>query len=171
LRFTPCPGGDAPRVKVECPAFADGDEIPNAHSDYGEGLSPALRWSRVPDETRSVTVVVEDPDVRQNPPFTHWLLYNLPGNLHELPEGIPPDSCLVRFGGAVQGRASNGEIGYFGPRPPTDDDPHHYHFEVFCLDSHLDVEPGADRDQLIEAMTGHVLAKGELVGVYEAPAS
>jgi Raf kinase inhibitor-like YbhB/YbcL family protein len=162
-------GGDSPPVKVESPAFANGDEIPDANSDYGDGGSPPLKWSRVPDATRSFVVIVEDPDVQQNAPFTHWLLYNLPGDTRELPGSIPPDSPLEQFGGARQGRASNGTVGYFGPRPPTDDDPHHYHFEVFCLDSKLDVDPGADRDRLLEAMTGHVLAKGELVGVYEAP--
>lgn len=115
--------------------------------------------------------MVEDPDARQNPPFTHWLLYNLPGDLRELPASIAPDPELSKLGGALQGRASNGTIGYFGPRPPTQDSAHHYHFEVFCLGSYLDVGPGADRDQLIKAMTGHVLAKGELVGLYEAPVS
>lgn len=164
-------GADAPPVKVESPAFANGDEIPHANSDYGDGLSPALTWDDVPPATRSFAVVLEDPDVRQNAPFVHWLLYNLPGDMRELPESIPPDSPLTEFGGARQGRTSNGTIGYFGPRPPTQDKPHHYHFEVFCLDSYLDIDSGADREQLIKAMTGHVLAKGELVGLYEAPVS
>lgn len=162
-------GRDSGTVTVESPAFADGDEIPDAHSDYGDGLSPELKWSGVPPATRSLAVVAEDPDARQKPPFTHWLLYNLPADLRELPASIPPDARLPQFTGALQGRASNGTIGYFGPRPPKDDSPHHYHFEVFCLDSPLDLGPGADRDQMIEAMDGHVLAKGELVGVYEAP--
>jgi Raf kinase inhibitor-like YbhB/YbcL family protein len=128
-------GGDSPPLKVESSAFAAGDEIPDANSDYADGMSPPLKWSRVPDGTRSFAVVVEDPDVRQNAPFVHWVLYNLPGDIRELPASIPPDSRLEQFGGAVQGRASNGSVGYFGPRPPTDDDPHHYHFEVFSLDS------------------------------------
>ena len=164
-------GGDARPVNVKSPAFADGVEIPHASTDYGDGLSPALTWDRVPEGTRSFAVVVEDPDARQNAPFVHWLLYNLPGDMRELPESIPPDSPLTEFGGALQGRTSNGAIGYFGPRPPTDDETHHYHFQVFCLDSHLDIGSGAEREQLIKAMAGHVLAKGELVGLYEAPAS
>lgn len=164
-------GSDAPPVKVASPAFANGDEIPHANTDYGDGLSPALTWNNVPAGTRAFAVVLEDPDVRQNPPFVHWLLYNLPGDMRELPESIPADSPLTEFGGALQGRASNGTIGYFGPRPPTEDKPHRYHFEVFCLDSYLDIDSGADREQLIKAMAGHVLAKGELVGLYEAPVS
>jgi Raf kinase inhibitor-like YbhB/YbcL family protein len=163
-------GGNSPPVTFESPAFAHGDEIPHANTDYGDGVSPALTWNAVPEGTRSFAIVVEDPDARQNPPFVHWLLYNLPGDMRELPKSIPPDSPLTEFGGALQGRASNGTIGYFGPRPPTQDEPHHYHFEVFCLDSYLDLGSGADRDQLIKAMAGHVLAKGELVGLYEAPA-
>jgi Raf kinase inhibitor-like YbhB/YbcL family protein len=138
-------GGDSAPVKVESPAFANGDEIPEANSDYGDGVSPPLTWSRVPDATRSFAVIVEDPDVRQKAPFTHWLLYNLPGDVRELPASIPPDSRLEQFGGARQGRASNGIVGYFGPRPPTDDDRHHYHFQVFCLDS-FENRPHAERD-------------------------
>ena len=160
---------NAPSVKVESPAFANGAEIPHVHSDYADGLSPALTWDNVPPRTRSFAVVVEDPDSRQNAPFVHWLLYNLPGDMRELPESIPPDSPLTEFGGALQGQTTNGLIGYFGPRPPTEDKPHHYHFEVFCLDSHVDVGSGADKEELIRAMAGHVLAKGELVGLYEAP--
>lgn len=121
-------GTDAQSVKVESPAFANGGEIPHANTDYGDGLSPALTWDNVPAGTRSFAVVLEDPDVRQNPPFVHWLLYNLPGDTRELPESIPPDSPLTEFGGARQGRTTNGTIGYFGPRPPTQDKPHHYHF-------------------------------------------
>jgi len=164
-------GTHAPSLKVESPAFSNGDAIPHVHSDYGDGVSPALTWDNVPEGTRSFAVIVEDPDARQKQPFVHWLLYNVPSDIRELPESIPPDSPLTELGGARQGRTSNGTIGYFGPRPPTQDDPHHYHFEVFCLDSHLDVDSGTDREQLIEAMAGHVLAKGELVGLYEGQIS
>jgi Raf kinase inhibitor-like YbhB/YbcL family protein len=164
-------GSSAPSVTVASPAFENGGEIPHANTDYGDGFSPALTWDNVPAGTRSFAVVLEDPDVRQNPPFVHWLLYNLPGDTRELPESIAPDSPLTEFAGARQGRTSNGTIGYFGPRPPTQDKPHHYHFEVFCLDSYLDIDSGADREQLIKAMAGHVLAKGELVGLYEAAVS
>lgn len=144
---------------------------PLATNAVGDGVSPALTWDNVPSGTRSFAIVMEDPDVRQNTPFVHWLIYNLPGDMRELPESIPPDSPLTEFGGALQGRTTNGMIGYFGPRPPTEDGAHHYHFELFCLDSHLAIGSGADREQLIGAMAGHALAKGELVGLYEAPVS
>jgi Raf kinase inhibitor-like YbhB/YbcL family protein len=162
-------GRRTPRIKVESGTFADGRLIPDEHSDYGDGMSPELRWSEVPEGTRAVALVAEDPDASRHTPFTHWLLYNLPADIRELPAAIPPDDRLPQFKGAAQGRASNGTIGYFGPHPPKDDGPHHYHFEVFCLDSPLDLRPGATRSELMQAMAGHVLAKGEVVGLYEAP--
>lgn len=156
-------------VTVESPAFSNGAEIPDDNSDYGDGRSPELRWSGVPSGTRALALVAEDPDAPQQTPFTHWLLYNLPADVRQLPASIPQESKLPRFDGALQGRSSAGTIGYFGPHPPEDDPAHHYHFELFCLDAPLDVGPGANRDQIAKAMAGHVLAKGELVGVYEAP--
>jgi Raf kinase inhibitor-like YbhB/YbcL family protein len=162
-------GRMTPRITVESMNFPPGSEIPDAHSDYGHGESPELRWSDAPAATRAITLVAEDPDISREAPFTHWLLYNLPGHISKLPPAIPTDDRLPQFDGAAQGRSSNGTIGYFGPHPPKDDGPHHYHFEVFCLDSPLNLPPGAGRNEVMEAMAGHVLAKGEVVGVYEAP--
>ena len=73
--------------------------------------------------------------------------------------------------GVLQGRTSRGSVGYFGPRPPVGDPPHRYHFQVFALDTLLDVPPGAERDTLLAAMAGHVLAAGEAVGVYQQTAA
>jgi len=153
---------------IESPAFSNGAEIPDTYSYYGEGCSPELRWSGVPSGTRSFALVVEDADAPQETPFTHWLLYNLPPNVRHLPASIP-DKSIVSQLGALQGRSSAGSIGYFGPHPPERDPAHRYHFELFCLDAPLDVGPGADRNQLLSAMAGHVLAKGDLTGLYEAP--
>src|SRR6266540_3733837 len=91
-------GGDSPALKIESPLFAEGDAIPDANTDYADGLSPALGWSRVPEGTRSFAVVVEDADVKQNPPFIHWLLYNVPGDVRKLPASIPPDERLPDVG-------------------------------------------------------------------------
>jgi Raf kinase inhibitor-like YbhB/YbcL family protein len=162
-------GRRTPRIRVESGTFADGSAIPDVNSGYGSGQSPELRWGSTPAGTRSIALVAEDPDAPRNVPFTHWLVYNLPGTLDRLPASIPAEARLPEFEGAAQGRTSNGTIGYFGPHPPKDDRPHHYHFEVFCLDSPVNLPPGATRGELMKAMSGHVLAKGELVGVYEAP--
>jgi Raf kinase inhibitor-like YbhB/YbcL family protein len=158
-----------PRIKVESRSFPEGLEIPDAHSDYGSGMSPQLRWHDTPAGTRAIALVAEDPDAPMQTPFTHWLLYNLPAHITEIPPAIPCDGQLPQFQGAAQGRTSNGTIGYFGPHPPKDDGPHRYHFEVFCLDSPLELGPGATRADVMHAMAGHVLAKGEVVGFYEAP--
>jgi Raf kinase inhibitor-like YbhB/YbcL family protein len=162
-------GRQTPRIKVESAAFAENFHMPDAHSDYGDGMSPQLRWFGAPPGTRAIALVAEDPDAPRDIPFTHWLLYNLPGDISEVPAAIPPDERLPGFKDAAQGCSSNGRIGYFGPHPPKDDGPHRYHFEVFCLDSPLDLAPGATRSDVMRAMAGHVLAKGEVVGLYEAP--
>src|SRR5262245_39226878 len=159
-------GRRTPRIRVESDMFTEGTGIPDANSAYGDGLSPGLRWSEPPSGTRSIALVAEDPDAPQPTPATHWLLYNLPGTATEVPGSIPKNPRLPQFEGAAQGRAWNGTIGYAGPQPPRDDRAHHYHFEVFCLDSSLNLPPGATRSDLMRSMSGHVLAKGELVGLY-----
>jgi Raf kinase inhibitor-like YbhB/YbcL family protein len=99
----------------------------------------------------------------------HWLLYNLPPSLQSLREALPSTPRLKDLGGALQGRTSRGNIGYFGPRPPRADPPHHYHFQLFALDAMLALDPALNREQLLKAMTGHVLAAGELIGTFKAP--
>ena len=84
-----------------------------------------------------------------------------------MPEGLQDHPRLTAPEGMLQGLNSRGSMGYFGPRPPVGDPPHHYHFQVFALDTRLEVPPGAERDAVLEAMKGHVLAAGELVGTYQ----
>ena len=111
--------------------------------------------------------MLEDPDVGQNPPFVHWTIYNIAADATELREGVPGQPRLVLPDGAAQGRNDRGSTGYFGMRPPQDDPAHHYHLQVFALDTELDLPHGASRAELLEAMQGHVLAEGELVGTYQ----
>src|SRR4051812_48134402 len=87
-------GRQTPRINVESATFDGGRVIPDANSDYGDGLSPELRWSGVPAGTRAVALVAEDPDAPQQTPCTHWLLYNLPADVNALPAAIPPDDRL-----------------------------------------------------------------------------
>jgi Raf kinase inhibitor-like YbhB/YbcL family protein len=158
----------AKTVSVLSSSFAPNQAIPDAYSAYGEGRSPELHWDRVPAGARSVVLLMEDPDAPQATPWVHWVLYNVPANVTRLPEALPGKARLAELGGALQGRSSAGEIGYYGPRPPRAHGTHHYHFELFALDASLDLAPGADRDQVVQAMDGHVVACGELVGTYEA---
>jgi Raf kinase inhibitor-like YbhB/YbcL family protein len=153
------------KFAVASPAFAAGGAIPLRHSAYGDGLSPALTWSGLPAETRSVALMMEDPDARSTRPFVHWLAWNVDPALGGLPEGVTAD---VRPAGMSQGRNSRGGLGYFGPRPPGSL-PHHYHFQLFALDAPLRLAEGADREALLAAMRGHVVAKGELVGLFGKP--
>jgi Raf kinase inhibitor-like YbhB/YbcL family protein len=159
-------------LKVNSGVFGDGDVIPPEFSDYDHGASFPLAWSDGPVGTRSYAVLVEDPDVRKAPePFAHWVVWNIPVHAHHLPRGVPARAKLEDPAGARQGATSMGNVGYFGPRPPAGDAPHHYHVQVFALDRLLDLPEGADRDDLIEAIAGHVLASGELVGTFERSAS
>lgn len=140
--------------------------IPETHSEYADGVSPQIAWNKV-EGAKSYALILEDPDAKNIKPFVHWVAYNIPGNLTSLPEGLQEQSRLTEPEGVLQGRTSRGSVGYFGPRPPVGDAPHHYHFQVFALDRELDVPPGAERDDVLKAMEGHVLAAGEIVGTYQ----
>ena len=140
--------------------------IPQRHSDYADGLSPQLSWNAV-DGALSYAIIMEDPDAKPITPFVHWVAWNLPGTLTELPDGLQEQPRLVEPEGVMQGLNSAGRHGYFGPKPPVGDPPHHYHFQILALDVLLDLPATADRDDLLAAVKGHVLAKGELVGTYQ----
>jgi Raf kinase inhibitor-like YbhB/YbcL family protein len=161
----------AETLNVDSSSFSEGEHIPDEFSAYGEDRSPALRWRGIPDATVSVAVLAEDPDAHGDEPVVHWIVYNLPPTVDGLPEGVPAGKRLEDFGEAAQGRSHTGDLGYAGPRPPKNDPAHHYHFEVFALDRILDLEPGAGRPEVLRAMHGHVIACGDLVGLYQAPSS
>ncbi len=152
-------------MKIESPAFADGERIPERHSAYGENRSPELRWGGAPADTKSFAISVDDPDAPGAEPFVHWLIYNIPSSMSSLPEGLPTAAKLPEMG-ALQGRNSAGSVGYFGPRPPKTHPPHHYHFRIVALDGVLPLDAGVERQQLSRAMEGHTLAEAETVGVY-----
>jgi Raf kinase inhibitor-like YbhB/YbcL family protein len=109
--------------------------------------------------------MMEDPQARSPLPFVHWIAV-LPAELRVLPEGIPPLERSPHVPRAQQGSNSRSEIGYFGPRPPPGDEPHPYHFQVFALDRTLSLPSGFNRHALLQAMQGHVLAKGDLIGTF-----
>lgn len=150
-------------------AFGDGQPIPERYSDYGEGVSPPLSWQPV-EGARSYALVMEDPDAAKPKPFVHWVAWNIPGELTSLPEGLHTQPRLTEPEDLRQGSNSRGSTGYFGPKPPPGTGTHHYHFQLFALDvESMDVDPGADRDTLLEAMQGHVVGKARLVGTFAAP--
>jgi Raf kinase inhibitor-like YbhB/YbcL family protein len=163
--------GKAAPLTVTSPMFSNGGEIPLKYSNYGENMSPPLSWSGQPQAAKSFAIIVDDPDAKAPAPspFVHWVVFNLPPAMSSAPEAVPTDGTLVKLGNARQGKTSRGSVGYFGPRPPAGDPAHHYHFQVFALDTVLDTPAGADRDTLLGALKGHVLAHGEIVGTFQAP--
>ncbi len=160
-------GGEGPALQVSSPAFENGGPIPELFTAYGENVSPPLSWSAGPEGTVSYAVIMEDPDVAEDPPFVHWMLYNIPAPVTRIPKGVPQAPQVPQPPDSLQGRNERGSVGYFGPKPPPEDPAHHYHFQIFALDTELKVTAPLTRDELLKAMEGHVLATGELVGTYD----
>jgi Raf kinase inhibitor-like YbhB/YbcL family protein len=161
------------KLVVDSPALKAGAMIPRDYTPDGRNISPPLTWSDVPAGTREFAVVCEDFDAGNPPPFVHWVIYKIPGGAKGLPENVPIDPSLPMPGeiaGAVQGLNGFKRAMYRGPAPPAGK-PHGYHFVVYALDAPLDLRPNLTRAELLEAIKGHVLARGELVAVYERKAT
>lgn len=156
----------APAALTVQSSFAADAPIAMKHSEYADGVSMPLQWAAVAG-AQSYLVIVEDPDAKPVTPFVHWVAWNIPAGVTALPEGLQEQPRLTDPAGLLQGRTSRGSVGYYGPRPPVGDPPHRYHVQVFALDTMLDVPPGADRDRVLAAARGHVIAKGRLVGTYQ----
>lgn len=157
-------------MDVTAPSFGNGEPIPLKHAAEGDNASPALEWGTPPDGTQSILVIADDPDAAEPKPFVHWIIYDITGDATGIGEGLSTDAVLQQPKGAKQGTNSKGQTGYMGPRPPLGDPAHNYHFQVFALDlSQIPVDPGATREQVLAAIDGHVIAKGEVVGTYERP--
>jgi Raf kinase inhibitor-like YbhB/YbcL family protein len=148
-------------------AFPPGGWIPRDHSGDGADRSPPLRWSDAPDEVGAFALIMDDPDA---PPglWIHWVLFNLPPHLRELPPGQPPLERLESGAqhGACWGVESFERLGYAGPLPPPGP-AHRYRFRLTALDAPLPLPPGATAAAVRAAMAGHILAEAELVGLYQ----
>lgn len=153
------------KITVSSPSIGPNSSIPARHSDYADGVSPALSWTAVAG-AKSYAIIMEDPDAKPITPFVHWVAWNIPAATTSLPEGLQEQARLTLPEGVMQGHTSRNTVGYFGPQPPVGDPPHHYHFQILALDRMLDLPLGATRDDVLAAAKGHVLGKGELVGVY-----
>jgi Raf kinase inhibitor-like YbhB/YbcL family protein len=160
-------GGIEAFLDVESTAFEADGPIPRKYSGEGENVSPPLRWSAVPAGAKELVLICEDPDAPKAESYIHWVLCGLSAQQTSLPEGIPTTKSLTMLGGSRQGKNSAGKIGYTGPMPPVGHGAHHYHFQLFALSEPTGLSNSADRDELINAMSGHVLALGDLIGTYE----
>lgn len=147
-------------------SFPHEGQIPLRHTCDGHDLSPPLVWSGVPDDAQSLVLIVDDPDAPDPaaPAMTwvHWVLYNLPPQIHELPEGISPAHLPD---GTLQGKNDWKRTGYGGPCPPIGE--HRYFHKLFALDVRLPDLQLPARGELERAMRGHVLAQAELMGRYQ----
>lgn len=150
-------------MEIRSSAFFIGNTIPFKYTCDGDNISPPIHWQDPPQETRSFTLIVDDPDAPKNT-FTHWVVYNIPADSRELPEGITEEPKLAN--GGVQGKNSFGKLGFGGPCPPPKHGTHRYFFKIFALDQSLDLPVGASKEEVLQAMEGHILDKAEVMGRY-----
>ena len=155
-------------ITVTSPAQRPGGRLADEHSAYHDNISPPLHWSNVPD-VKAWAVIVEDPDAPRELPFLHWMIWNIEGRNHGLPQGLPNTPRLVTPQAAIQGRNDAGGYGWFGPRPPVGHGEHRYYFQVFALDDFLPMDEDTELKELLNALKGHTIAKGEMMATYEAP--
>jgi Raf kinase inhibitor-like YbhB/YbcL family protein len=147
-------------ITVTSSNFKNGQAIPARFTCDGANVSPDIQWSALPTGTKSIAIVMDDSDTPMS--FTHWLAYDIPAGTHDIPEGASTPS--MRLGHAAEGANNFGNIGYGGPCPPHGT--HHYHFRVYALDVDLALPSGQSKEQLANAVKGHVLAKGAISGVF-----
>ena len=148
-------------LSLQSSAFTHGGVIPKKFACDSD-ISPALQWSEPPAGTQSFALIADDPDAPIGT-WVHWVIFNIPADQRELAEGVPPDGTLAS--GAKQGKNDFKKIGYGGPAPPKGK-PHRYYFKLYALDSMLELNEGASKKDVERAMKGHILASGELMGLY-----
>ena len=148
-------------IIVKSDSFSDGGMIPAKYTCDGANISPQLSWDNAPKGTKSFVLICEDPDAPMGT-FTHWVLYNIPADVHELPENLPKDKILPN--GAKQGITDFKKVGYGGPCPPNGT--HRYYFKLYALDTLLNLEPALKKEDILKAMNGHILAQGQIMGKY-----
>ncbi len=152
-----------PAVDLKSSAFQKGGDIPRKYTCDGSNASPPLRWENSPSGTKSFALVADDPDAPVGT-WVHWVLYDLPANTKELPEGVPASETLSK--GGKQGINDFKKTGYGGPCPPPGP-AHRYFFKLYALDAQTNLKPGATKQKLLDAIKGHILAESELIGRYK----
>ena len=145
-------------MQLHSSAFEQGKMIPEQYGCHGKDISPLLKWNNTPEGTKSLVLIMDDPDAPMGI-WDHWILFNLPPETRELPENTQqlPAGTLV-------GKNSWGKNTYGGPCPP--DKPHRYYFKLYALDKKLDLPMGSDKATIEKAMQSHILEQAELMGTY-----
>ena len=150
------------KIDLKSSVFSEGGNIPAEYTCDGKDMSPPLAWSGVPQNAQSLAIIADDPDAPIGD-WVHWVVYDLPSVVTGFPAHIPSVERLSM--GGMQGRTDFGRIGYGGPCPPRGI--HRYFFKIYALDTFLNGRPGMTKKELLQAMQGHVLAEGQLMGKYE----
>jgi hypothetical protein len=161
------PGGDnelilspnLPRMNITSPAFQHNGSIPSLYTCDGKNINPPLIFSDIPEQAKSLVLIMDDPDVPPQagvPVWDHWIVFNIPPTVTTVEEGKNPKGVL--------GKNTSGKLAYGGPCPP--DREHRYFFKLYALDTMLSLPAGSTKKEVEEAMKGHVIAKGELIGLY-----
>lgn len=158
-------GPAPPAMRLTSPAFADGSVIPDKYTQQvSDAVSPELEWTNTPPGTMSFVLLFHDPDVsmgKKTTDVTHWIAWNIPGTATKLDEGVKNEATMPD--GMVQGKNTRQAVGYMGPGAPATGPDHHYTFELFALDTKLDLGPDASREDVMKAIEGHIIGKA----VYE----
>ncbi len=149
-------------MELTSSAFTEGNLIPGKYTCDDIDISPPLKWSKAPAGTKTFALLCDDPDAPMGT-WVHWILFNLPDSISELPEHVPTVKTLPS--GAKQGRNDFGNIGYGGPCPPGGT--HRYYFKIYALARELNLEAGITKSQLLAAMEGKILSEGQLMGKYK----
>ncbi|MHC4111975.1 MAG: YbhB/YbcL family Raf kinase inhibitor-like protein [Planctomycetota bacterium] len=149
-------------IIITSSAFEEGGLIPPKYTCDDDDISPPFQWDAVPEGTKSIALISDDPDTPMGT-WVHWVMFNLPADTRELQENIPKDEILPN--GTRQGISDFQRIGYGGPCPPSGT--HRYFFKIYALDTELDLAAGAAKSDLLNAMEGHILAEGQLMGKYK----
>lgn len=145
-------------MKIASPVFENNGNIPEKYTCDGEEINPPLEFSDVPENTKSLALIVDDPDAPIPGGFVHWIVFNISPDTANIEENsIPKD--------ATEGMTSEGKTGYVGPCPPSG--VHHYQFKLYALDEMLDLSSSAKREDVEKATEGHILNQAMIVGLYQ----
>jgi hypothetical protein len=154
-------GTNTMTIMVTSTAFTDSSMIPKQYTCEGKDMSPPIAWSGAPANTKSLALIMDDPDA-PNGTWTHWVVWNIPPSITSLDEGLAKNATVA---GVKQGQNSWPKTGYGGPCPPPGK-AHRYYFTVYALDNMLNLSDNASRTALESAMQGHILSQGHLLAMY-----
>lgn len=150
-------------MELKSSSFQNGADIPRKHTCDGSDVSPLLSWENAPAGTQALALITDDPDAPGGT-WVHWVIYDLPANVQKLAEGIATTETLAN--GARQGVNDFRKVGYGGPCPPPGP-AHRYFFKLYALDAPTNLKPRATKQQLLNAIKGHILGEAQLMGRYK----